>query len=157
MKGEIRTAQSRSTETHARFLLVWMRGARVHIRMHTHGCRHPPRCCYVSEMHIGVPRHTVRMAPYFPFSHLRSSCLCVDIYTQMCRRMHVHMQYGTGCVDINIYARVCIHTYIQYMYVRDYILIRVNAICIIPYTISFVLILYPPPSNNDSDMFHSMC
>lgn len=62
-------------------------------------------------MHIGVQTHTVRIAPYFPFPSLRSLCLRVDIYTQMCIRMHVHMQYGTGCVDINIYARVCMRTY----------------------------------------------
>ena len=61
--------------------------------------------------------------------------------------MHVYMQYSTGCVDINIYSdkgvytRVCIRTYRHtYMYVHAYILIQVNAIRIIPYALSFVLI-----------------
>lgn len=78
------------------------------------------------------------------------------------------MQYSTGCVDINIYSdkgvytRVCMRPYTHtYMYVHAYILIQVNAIRIIPHTLSFVPIyvyLYTHfPSTNSSDTFHSMC
>lgn len=74
--------------------------------------------------------------------------------------MHVYMQYSTGCVDINIYSdkavytRVCIRTY-RHMYVHAYILIQVNAVSIIPYALSFVLIYvylytyFPSPTNTE--------
>lgn len=76
--------------------------------------------------------------------------------------MRVYMQYSTGCVDINIYSdkgvytRVCIRPYIHtHMYVHAYILVQVNAIRIIPYTLSFVLIYvylytnFPSPTNTE--------
>lgn len=59
--------------------------------------------------------------------------------------MHVYTPYSTGCVDIKmysdkgVYTRVSTRTY-RHMYVHAYILIQVNAIRIIPYALSFVLI-----------------